>query len=355
MSNIVKKEYDNKLIDFLKVPEVKKRLLPVIKQFELMIGVNPIYATSEQITQYFDEIRGIHKATTYNYKLSMLKKIQNLAVEFNLIEHSNVDYLCKKNVLKSIKIENSHSRNVSIYDIKKFIKSDLVPNYVKAYVELIASTGLRTSAALRIKRKDIITVEQVILDEEGRDTGKMSVFYNIEVIEKRLKQRKIPVTYDIMTRILKNCENDRINPLNFLFISRKGQKSITRQGMFFQINKYWQLLFGRNIKSHDFRHFFADWHLGHGRNLIEIKEMLGHANLTTTEIYVSSKVSADSFNIDLTANHKPITAKRTERADTITEELDDDQESDDILQELDALANNCFGKTDSLNQIKEEK
>jgi integrase/recombinase XerD len=72
-----------------------------------------------------------------------------------------------------------------------------------------------------------------------------------------------------------------------LFLDRKG-KRLTRQGLWFIIKKYVKEAHVRaGTSPHTFRHSFATHLLEKGADLRSVQEMLGHANIATTQIYTS--------------------------------------------------------------------
>ena len=77
----------------------------------------------------------------------------------------------------------------------------------------------------------------------------------------------------------------RKKPSPYLFLTRLGGP-FTRVGAWKIIKKYAALSgLDRNIKPHMFRHSFATHLLARGADLRVIQELLGHASLTTTQIY----------------------------------------------------------------------
>jgi len=80
-------------------------------------------------------------------------------------------------------------------------------------------------------------------------------------------------------KLLKNQTNDT------LFLSRLGKK-ISRQSLWAVIKFYaCKANIKKNIKPHTLRHTFATHLLEHGADLRSVQEMLGHADISTTQIY----------------------------------------------------------------------
>jgi len=72
---------------------------------------------------------------------------------------------------------------------------------------------------------------------------------------------------------------------DFLFLNKRGTK-LSREMIFLIVKKYIkQANIQKNISPHTFRHSFATHLVEGGADLRAVQEMLGHSNITTTEIY----------------------------------------------------------------------
>ena len=109
----------------------------------------------------------------------------------------------------------------------------------------------------------------------------------IKVLGKRNKERIIPIENELAHNIsqylaLKVQEK---GPGEWLFVGAKGQQ-ITPQDVYLTVKKYMTALSNADrISPHVFRHSFATHILNEGGNIEAIKELLGHADLATTEVY----------------------------------------------------------------------
>ncbi|GMU40169.1 MAG: tyrosine recombinase XerD [Chloroflexota bacterium] len=104
------------------------------------------------------------------------------------------------------------------------------------------------------------------------------------------KERMIPIdehTIGVLERYLDEARTQLLKnrPNSALFVNRRGER-LTRQG-FWLILKGYAKGAGIDVKvtPHTLRHSYATHQLRGGRTLREVQEMLGHANVSTTQIY----------------------------------------------------------------------
>lgn len=110
----------------------------------------------------------------------------------------------------------------------------------------------------------------------------------LKVIGKRNKERIIPLP-PILLDCLKNySQNNNIN--NTLFVNHKGDK-LTPKKVYVIVNKYLSMVSSLEKKSpHVLRHTFATHMLNNGADINSIKEILGHANLSATQVYTHNTI-----------------------------------------------------------------
>lgn len=145
------------------------------------------------------------------------------------------------------------------------IRDDLI-------IELLYSMGIRLSELINMKDGDI-------------DVGNGQ----IKVLGKRNKERVIPVSTHLLSRIaeyqeVRDNEVGRTTDQYFL-VTFKGQK-IYPKLVYRVVNKKLGEVSSQDKKSpHVLRHSFATHLLNNGADLNAVKELLGHANLSATQIY----------------------------------------------------------------------
>ena len=142
----------------------------------------------------------------------------------------------------------------------------------RAILELLYGCGIRVSEAVDLKIS-------CLYFEEGF----------VRVIGKGDKERLVPMgemAADAVNEYLDVRPDPAGTPFDdILFLNRFG-KSLSRQSMFMMVKKQALLADVRaNISPHTFRHSFATHLVENGADLRAVQEMLGHENITTTEIY----------------------------------------------------------------------
>jgi integrase/recombinase XerD len=144
----------------------------------------------------------------------------------------------------------------------------------KALIELLYATGLRVSELLSLRAGDI-----------NLDAGYLTC------IGKGDKQRIVPLGHaaaDWVRRYLAEARPQLVKSRKspWLFVNAKGGAQLSRVG-FWKILKEYGIKAGvsRDISPHVLRHSFATHLLERGADLRAIQMMLGHADLSTTQIY----------------------------------------------------------------------
>ncbi len=143
----------------------------------------------------------------------------------------------------------------------------------KAILEILYATGMRVSEIADLK-----------VDNVNLEVG------FVRCIGKGNKERVIPLGKKASASLRRYLGSSRSRLLNkkeseFLFISRLG-KRITRQSLWKIIKRYAKAArIKKPIRPHILRHSFATHLLERGADLRSVQEMLGHANISTTQIY----------------------------------------------------------------------
>lgn len=138
----------------------------------------------------------------------------------------------------------------------------------KLIFELFYQTGMRLSELINLKSQDIQN-------------------NTIKVLGKRNKERIIPINESLIAIITSYKEQKEFLQLecNYLLCTEKGNK-LYPKFVYRKINSYLSTITKMQKKSpHVLRHTFATHMLNNGASLEAIKEVLGHANLSATQVY----------------------------------------------------------------------
>jgi integrase/recombinase XerC len=142
-------------------------------------------------------------------------------------------------------------------------------------MELLYGTGMRLAELINIKQTDIDNLE-------------------IKVLGKGNKERIIPITKNIASFISlyneKRKKEFTTRNNDFLLLTNKGDK-LYEKFVYRIVNHYLGLVTNEKKKSpHTMRHSFATNMLNNGAQLHTIKEILGHANLSATQVYTHNTI-----------------------------------------------------------------
>lgn len=143
----------------------------------------------------------------------------------------------------------------------------------KAIIEILYSTGMRVSEAVNLKTADLnLDIGFLRCIGKGNKERIIPLGRTASLVLKRYISFSRP-------RFLKKKESD------FLFLNRFAKK-ISRQSLWKIIRKYAREAgIKKAIKPHTLRHSFATHLLERGADLRSVQEMLGHSNISTTQIY----------------------------------------------------------------------
>jgi integrase/recombinase XerD len=142
-----------------------------------------------------------------------------------------------------------------------------------ALLELLYATGLRVSELVSLRLNDL-NLEAGYLIAYGKGS----------------KERLVPigeVAQNVIGKYLQKARPQLLgkNHSSYIFTARKG-KPLTRQGFWKIIKRYSQAAgIVKNITPHTLRHSFASHLLERGADLRSVQIMLGHADISTTQIY----------------------------------------------------------------------
>lgn len=206
-----------------------------------------------------------------------------------------IDKYVKANPLTNIahpKIKKDLPKVLSEEEVDRLLNMPLVDCYSyrnKAMLELMYSSGLRVSELINLKVIDV-DLDMALV----RIFGKGSKERIIPLGDYALSALKEYIIYH-RPSLLKNKTSD------YLFLSSRGDK-MSRQAFFRILQK---LAVTQNIKTefspHTLRHSFATHLLKHGADLRSIQELLGHSDISSTQIY--THITNEKLHQNYTEHH----------------------------------------------------
>lgn len=163
----------------------------------------------------------------------------------------------------------------------------------RTMLELLYATGLRVSELVNLQLSQLV-IEPGVLRVMGKGN----------------KERLVPVgevALDWLTAYLRHARpsllKDKASATNAVFVTQRG-KAMTRQAFWYLIKRY-ALRAGIDpdkLSPHTLRHAFATHLLNHGADLRVVQMLLGHSDISTTQIYTHV---ADQRLRDLYRRHHP--------------------------------------------------
>ena len=144
----------------------------------------------------------------------------------------------------------------------------------KAMLELLYATGIRVTELITLKLSDVnLQMGYIVCKDSG-------------------KERVIPFGNEAKSALIRYLEGTRASMISdadseYLFANCSGQP-MSRQG-FWKLIKYYAKKAGivADITPHTLRHSFAAHLVENGADLRSVQEMLGHSDISTTQIYVN--------------------------------------------------------------------
>ncbi len=226
-----------------------------------------------------------YKSTTVARKVAATRSFLRFLYAEGIVEPEILDWL------RQPKVEKRLPRALSRDQVQRLLAAASVEDTPlalrdRALLEVLYATGMRAS--------EIIELE---LDDVDLEIGLVRCF------GKGSKERVVPI-YSAAVEVLRTYLQQgrpfllRDAGERTLFLNNLGQP-LTRQGLWFLVQHYAEAAgLASWVKPHTLRHTFATHLLEGGAELREVQELLGHASITTTQIYteVSSRRKREAYD-----------------------------------------------------------
>lgn len=265
----------------------------------------------------FEKRYSKHTVTSYELDLTQVNQYMNEVYEVKL---ENAEYAMIRSWIVEMLGGDMTARSINrkISSLRSFFK------FLKTNESIKVNPMLKIQALKTGKRLPVFVpekdMESVFTDcefEEGfvgvRDRLLLELFYfsgmrlseminlresdisesSMKVLGKRNKERIIPITTAIKNNINSYLELKKSlfpQKSDFLIVTDKGEK-VYEKFVYRKVNYYLGVATSLSKKSpHVLRHSFATHMLNNGADLNAIKEMLGHANLSATQVYTHNSI-----------------------------------------------------------------
>mgnify|MGYP005676199487 FL=1 len=223
--------------------------------------------TSQYISYLFSQNL---KSTSVNRKISSLKTFFNFLLKKKLINANPfADQIMPK---KPVSLPKSISEDdvIKLLDAPK--ADSLIGLRDKAMLELLYASGVRISELVNIQFSDLDLERNII-----------------KVFGKGSKERLVPFGEDaaqcISAYIDERKKNKDIASTKYIFLNNRGSK-ISRHAFWHRLKEYClEIGLKTDISPHTLRHAFATHLLNRGADLRSVQVLLGHSDLSTTQIY----------------------------------------------------------------------
>lgn len=234
---------------------------------------DPSDISTENLTAFFKTLKNIGLTST-----SAARYFSSLKGFFLYLLKNN--YIIK-NPLEKIsapKLSKKLPEVLNINEVDKILAqpnvSDTLGLRDKAILELLYACGTRVSELTNLKLSDLFLNEEVIRVFGKGSKERLIPFGSsaIEWVGKYIKESR-----SVLLRISKSG--------NYVFLNSRGSK-LSRMGIWKIIDRYVKEAgIQKEVHPHTFRHSFATHLLEGGADLRAVQEMLGHADISTTQIY----------------------------------------------------------------------
>lgn len=240
-----------------------------LSQFAEFIGIELDNVSGDDIKKY---VRSLHKLK----EKSLARKLSSIRMFY--------DFMVKRRFMDASPMTGIDGPKIGKYlpDVLSVEEVDRLLDFTcdndfsfrnRCILELLYSTGLRISELVSLKLENIV-LDEALVKVMGKGSKERIVPLNdvaLDYLEKYIKE--------VRPRMLKGVTTDD------LFLNNHG-KGLTRQAVFKVIKKRAEEIhLKKSISPHTLRHSFATHLLQNGADIRFIQELLGHAELGTTEIY----------------------------------------------------------------------
>jgi integrase/recombinase XerC len=238
---------------------------------------HPAEITYHHIRNWMVDLMSDKTARSVNRKIATLRKYFKFLLREGLITHNPASKIQSPKIAKYLPMVVEEAKLSAMLNDGEVFTDDFEGLRDKLIIETLFGTGIRLAELVTLKEQDVNIYEGTI-----------------KVLGKRNKERIIPINHELKLLLekylnLKKSENLHNNSAT-LIVTNKGAEAYPKF-IYLTVQKYLSYISTQNKKSpHVLRHTFATSLLNRGADLNAIKELLGHANLSATQVYTHNSV-----------------------------------------------------------------
>lgn len=229
--------------------------------------------SSDEVRAYVDYMKEKPYASS-----SVARKVAAVKSFFNYLVEQGVITTNPTIGIDSPKVKKRLPKTLAFDDVERLLKAPTekkTPKHLRdtALLTVLYATGMRVTEVVSLREEDI-DLEKNTLQCPGKDD----------------LQRELPVDEPTHIALKEYLEAGRPHLLkdasvDAIFLNHRGQQ-LTRQGLWLIIKAYAkEAKLSSEVTPHTLRHSFAAHKLNSGTDLQEVQKLLGHANISTTQIY----------------------------------------------------------------------
>lgn len=255
-----------------------------LSQFIAFLGRIPISEwkrVDETLVQEFVTI--LHEqnyaSSTVARKIAALKSFFHYLCDRQLIDSDPT------RIIESPQVKKQLPKSLTTPQVEKLLvapSDDGSPKSLRdrALLSLLYDTGIRVTEAVSLSIEHINPEEGYIICQTGNE-----------------RPRKLSLSSEVLESL--NAYADKGRPKlikdsdeTAFFLNHRGER-LTRQGLWLIIKVYAKKAGLRKVTPHTLRHSFAAHKISKGADLKQVQKMLGHANISTTQVYTQVAAEID--------------------------------------------------------------
>lgn len=209
-----------------------------------------------------------------NRKLSALKSFFRFAIKQGWVQNNPTEKLQAPKVAKKLPVYVEPKQMQKLLDECLDRGDEAREKRNELIIQMLYQTGIRLAELIQLKLADIDYYKR-----------------QIKVLGKRNKERIVPITAELI-ELIKSYKESVNNADNTYLFTRNNGKPLYPKLVYEIVKQHLGLVTTLQKRSpHVLRHTFATHLLNNGADLNAIKELLGHANLSATQVYTHNSIA----------------------------------------------------------------